>query len=142
MKISELAQAGRCTTDTVRFYEKAGLLPPAGRTSGNYRNYTSMHLARLRFVRNCRSLDMTHDEIRGLLVLLDAPEAGCGAANMLIDQHIAHVEARLSSLNELKRQLDALRLQCGAESTAESCGILQRLTQMEAQTSTDRPVHG
>ena len=62
MKIGELARLGQCTIETVRYYEKAGLLPPPGRTGSNYRHYGDAHVARLRFIRNCRALDMTHDE--------------------------------------------------------------------------------
>ncbi|MGL4860686.1 MAG: MerR family transcriptional regulator, partial [Enterobacteriaceae bacterium] len=67
MKIGELAQAANCTTETIRFYEKKELLPKAERTAANYRSYTPAHLERLRFIRVCRTLDMTHEEIRQLL---------------------------------------------------------------------------
>ena len=73
MKIGELAQAAQCTPETVRYYEKAGLLPPPSRSDGNYRVYGPAHLERLVFVRHCRALDMTHEEIRELLELRDVP---------------------------------------------------------------------
>src|SRR5690606_25981831 len=110
MKIGELAGKARCTTETVRFYEKAGLLPEADRTDSNYRSYGPKHLERLRFVRNCRALDMTHVEIRALLELMDTPADGCGAINNLLDEHINHVDARISELTRLKAQLTDLRL--------------------------------
>ena len=64
MKIGELAQIAQCTVETVRYYEKEGLLPSPARTAGNFRLYGLGHVERLRFIRNCRALDMSHDEIR------------------------------------------------------------------------------
>ncbi len=140
MKIGELARAARCSTQTVRFYERAGLLPAAQRSSNNYRSYSPTHLERLRFIRNCRSLDMTHEEIRGLLAGLDAPQKGCGAINALLDEHIGHVEARIEELRELKAQLTRLRAQCQSEPSSADCGILQGLTDLKVQR-TARQTH-
>ncbi|MGL6014243.1 MAG: MerR family transcriptional regulator, partial [Shewanella oncorhynchi] len=67
MKIGELAQAAQCTVETIRYYEKEALLPEPARTNSNYRDYNQRHLDRLSFIRNCRALDMTHQEIRALL---------------------------------------------------------------------------
>jgi len=115
MKIGELASAASCTTETVRFYEKEGLLPEAERTESNYRSYGPTHVERLRFIRNCRVLDMAHEEIRALLALMDAPADGCGAVNTLLDEHIGHVDARIGELLHLKQQLSALRQKCQTE---------------------------
>ena len=109
MKIGELARLGQCTVETVRYYEKAGLLPPAARTGSNYRHYGDAHVARLRFIRNCRALDMMHDEVRALLGLVDQPANDCGGVNRVLDEHIAHVEVRIKELKQLKQQLVALR---------------------------------
>ena len=105
MKIGELAQAAQCTPETVRYYEKAGLLPPPSRSDGNYRVYGPAHLERLVFVRHCRALDMTHEEIRELLELRDVPDADCAQVNVLLDAHIEHVERRIRDLNTLREQL-------------------------------------
>ncbi|MCV6070998.1 MerR family transcriptional regulator, partial [Escherichia coli] len=67
MKIGELAQTAGTGVETVRFYEREGLLPLPARSSGNYRVYNGEHVDRLAFIRHCRSLDMTLDEIRVLL---------------------------------------------------------------------------
>ncbi|MFO1378776.1 MAG: MerR family transcriptional regulator [Chitinivorax sp.] len=67
MKIGELAQQAGCSVETIRYYEREGLLPLPGRTSGNYRHYDAAQLERLQLIRRCRTLDMTHDEIRTLL---------------------------------------------------------------------------
>ena len=127
MKIGELAQAAQCTPETVRYYEKAGLLPPPSRSDGNYRVYGPAHLERLVFVRHCRALDMTHEEICELLELRDVPDADCAQVNVLLDAHIEHVERRIRDLNTLREQLASLRHQCQIASATRDCGILQAL---------------
>ena len=141
MKIGELAKIAHCTTETIRFYEKEGLLPEAERTEANYRSYSARHVERLRFIRNCRALDMTHDEIRALLRLTDAPADGCGGINDLIDEHIAHVDTRIDELKQLKAQLTTLREQCHGEQAVEDCGIVQGLTEMDVGATRARHTH-
>lgn len=131
MKIGELARAVHCSTETVRFYEKSGLLPAPQRSSGNYRQYGPAHLERLRFIRNCRSLDMAHDEIRALLDMVAHPARDCGDINHLLDEHIAHVQVRLQELQDLRRQLVGLRKQCPTEQAVDDCGIVRGLSRME-----------
>ena len=133
MKIGELAQTALCTVETVRYYEKAGLLPLPARTSGNFRVYGPEHLERLRFIRNCRALAMSHQEIHTLLQLSDQPEAGCEAVNGVFEQHIAHVRARIQELTQLQQQLQALRLRCQTVQTTQTCGILQGVNAMETE---------
>lgn len=141
MKIGELARLAQCTVETVRYYEKAGLLPPPGRTGANYRQYGEAHVARLRFIRNCRALDMTHDEVRALLGLVDQPANDCGGVNRVLDEHIAHVEVRFKELKQLKQQLVALRQSCHGEQPVITCGIVQGLTTMETETRNQRQTH-
>ena len=90
MRIGELAQTSGTPIETIRFYEREGLLPAAARTEGNYRIYTPQHADRLGFIRQCRSLDMTLDEVRVLLRFKDQPLADCGEVNSLLDEHIGH----------------------------------------------------
>ncbi len=127
MKIGELAKLTDCQVETIRYYEKEGLLPPPARSDGNYRLYTQAHTERLTFIRNCRSLDMTLEEIRSLLGLRDSPQDQCESVNALIDEHIHHVKARIDGLMALQEQLLVLRQRCGAGPEADQCGILQRL---------------
>ncbi len=141
MKIGELAQVAQCTVETVRYYEKAGLLPAPARTSGNFRLYGPAHLERLRFIRNCRALDMSHEEIHTLLRLADQPAEGCGTINAVFDQHIAHVDERLRELAQLKQQLGALRERCQTEQAVDACGILQGLAAMETEPKPERHTH-
>ena len=141
MKIGELAQAAQCTVETVRYYEKEGLLSAPARTSGNFRIYGVEHVERLRFIRNCRALDMSHDEIHTLLALADKPAEDCGAINAVFDQHIAHVDERLRELAQLKLQLDALRTQCQTAQAVDDCGILHGLAAMETEPKQERHTH-
>lgn len=129
MKIGELAQAAQTQVETIRYYEREGLLPQAPRSEGNYRIYGPEHVGRLAFVRHCRSLDMTLDEIRVLLRFKDAPQAACGEVNALLDEHIGHVATRMRELRQLQKQLKALREQCAGVREAAHCGILNELVQ-------------
>ena len=78
MKIGELAKAAHTQVETIRYYEREGLLPETARTDGNYRMYAEEHVDRLSFIRHCRGLDMTLDEIRVLLRFKDAPQVADG----------------------------------------------------------------
>lgn len=129
LTIGILARDTDCPPETIRYYEREGLLPPASRTAGNYRVYSGAHRERLVFIRNCRSLDMTLDEIKQLLRFRDVPQAECGAAHALIDEHIAHIGERIAELEQLQTQLQALRRQCQPIGDAKKCGILDRLEQ-------------
>jgi Cd(II)/Pb(II)-responsive transcriptional regulator len=140
MKIGELADATGTPVVSVRFYEQQGLLPIPARTSSNYRIYGGEHVDRLAFIRHCRSLDMTLEEIRLLLQFKDAPQADCGAVNALLDAHIDHVAERIAELKSLEKQLKALRLQCEDIQAGKDCGILSTLA-VSARTPAAKRVH-
>lgn len=127
LKIGDLAGRTQCPPETIRFYEREGLLPLPARTAGNYRLYGPAHIQRLAFIRNCRSLDMTLDEIRQLLRVRDVPQENCHAAHQLLDEHIAHVGTRITELQDLERQLKALRRECSSARAQHDCGILSGL---------------
>ncbi len=141
MKIGQLATEAQCTVETIRYYEKEHLLPKAERTGGNYRLYDLHHLEQLRFIRNCRALDMSHEEVRLLLRQLDNTAADCQPVNDLIDEHIGHVEKRIAELRQLKKQLADLRQQCRSKKTIKKCGILRRLSSMRTRTKPTRTHH-
>ena len=130
MKIGELAQATGTPVETIRFYEREQLLPAPARTLSNYRVYDAAQVDRLAFIRHCRSLDMTLDEIRVLLRFKDAPHETCGIVNELLDKHIGHVAERIRELQALERHLKSLREQCGQEQAAADCGILNELSDL------------
>jgi Cd(II)/Pb(II)-responsive transcriptional regulator len=127
LKIGELASRTGCLVETIRYYEKEGLLPPPARSDANYRLYGEAHLERLQFIRHCRALGMALGEVRSLLRFKDAPDEHCGEVNALLDKHIGHVGQRIAELTALEAQLTALRSHCTEESAASECGILQEL---------------
>ncbi|MBL8381244.1 MAG: Cd(II)/Pb(II)-responsive transcriptional regulator [Burkholderiales bacterium] len=141
MKIGELATATGTPVDTIRFYEKQGLIAAPGRTASNYRAYTPGHAERLRFIRHCRSLDMSLDEVRALLRFRDAPAQNCDGVNVLLDEHITHVEQRLDELSDLHAQLRRLRAKCRKVEQAGHCGILWTLANAQAGGTEHRSAH-
>ena len=127
MRIGELAKRVQTSVDTIRFYERAGLLPKPGRTASNYRTYSSVHIERLAFIRRCRSLDMSLHEIRSLLRLCDEPTRRCDSVNDMLDVHIVQVELRIDGLQSLSRELRQLRAVCRAPGKAKNCQVLNIL---------------
>ena len=130
MKIGELAQTAQCTVETVRYYEKVGLLPEPVRQSNGYRTYGSDHKQRLVFIRNCRTLDMSQEEIHALLGLMDKGGSDCGSVDTLLDDHISHVETRIEELQKLKAHLTSLRGRCKSRSRVRDCRIVKGLSTM------------
>lgn len=145
MKIGELAKLANCSVETIRYYEKEGLIPEAERQDNNYRNYTQQHLARLRFIRNCRVLDLNHDEIRELLKLMEPSEGECGSVNHVLDEHLEHVRNRIVKLQQLEKQLvrlhDFCQQRCQDDDPKEMCGILQGLFDLEYEAPADLHTH-
>lgn len=140
LKIGELAKRTDLLVETIRYYEREGLLPDPPRSDGNYRLYSDTHLERLQFIRHCRSLDMTLEEIRNLLRFRDAPARNCGEVNALLDEHIQHVGKRIRELKLLQKKLRGLRNLCQQEQAAKDCGILQSLgseVKKQLQSSSD-----
>jgi Cd(II)/Pb(II)-responsive transcriptional regulator len=136
MRIGELAARAECQVETVRYYERQGLLPQPARSSANYRLYQAVHLERLTFIRYCRSLGMSLDEVRVLLEFRDAPDKDCGEVNALLDRHIGHVAARIVELQGLAAQLEKLRGLCRQADAAGECGILNELS-LEANAASE-----
>jgi Cd(II)/Pb(II)-responsive transcriptional regulator len=139
MRIGDLAESTGTAVETIRFYEREGLIPAAQRADNNYRMYTAAHVERLAFIRHCRNLDMTLDEIRTLLRLRDAPLQDCGEVNALLDEHIGHVAHRIRELRTLEKDLKALRARCGTPHTMDQCGILNELDSAAAQSASAPP---
>lgn len=129
MRIGELSTACATPIETIRYYEREGLLPPPARSAGNFRIYDAQHRERLQFIRYCRGLDMSLDEVRLLLRFKDTPDDDCGDVNALLDEHLQHVGSRIRQLRALQRQLRDLRRRCATSRGTEQCGILRGLTQ-------------
>lgn len=129
MKIGDIARRAGCTVETIRYYEREGLLPRSERGANNYRLYDPAHLETLLFIRNCRVLEMSLEEIAALLRLKRDREEDCGEVNAILEAHIAHVTERIESLKSLKAQLKALRNSCGRIQPRKSCAILRGLAE-------------
>jgi Cd(II)/Pb(II)-responsive transcriptional regulator len=142
LKIGELAKHTGSQVETIRYYEREGLLPAPARSEGNYRMYGASHVERLQFIRHCRSLDMTLDEIRNLLSFRDAPEESCNQVNLLLDRHIDHVATRIRELQALQKQLKGLRSLCHSTQAVKDCEILQTLATPDSGAPTHRGTHG
>ncbi len=141
MTIGELARTTGCGIETIRYYEHEGLLPKPERTQGNFRRYGKEHADLLSFIRHCRSLDMALKEIRILLRFRSAPGENCSEVNSLLETHIGHVEDRIAELRTLKRQLTALREKCRSARSAEHCGILRGLRNIQGDRNASRDNH-
>jgi DNA-binding transcriptional MerR regulator len=107
ISIGALAKETRTKVVRVRYYEQIGLLPIPSRTAGNYRTYTNEHMRRLRFIRRCRDLGFTLDQIRHLLHLSSRKHEDCAEVDRITAQHLAEIEQKVSDLKRLamgKRQ--------------------------------------
>lgn len=127
MRIGELAKSGDCDVETVRFYEREGLLEAPARDANGYRRYTEAHQVQLKFIRHCRSLGMGLPEVRTLRSFQASPRSACGEIDQLVDRQIARIHQQIESLRQLERQLHALRDSCHASRPADECGILRTL---------------
>jgi Cd(II)/Pb(II)-responsive transcriptional regulator len=133
MKISELAKNANCDVETIRYYEKAGLLQEPHRRDNGYREYSQRHQEQLQFIRHCRSLQMGLPEIRLLLDLKTSPSLGCEKVDELLEGHIARVREQIAQLEVLESQLVNLRHQCQGSHLVKECRILQNLNERADQ---------
>lgn len=129
MRIGELAQRSDCDVETVRFYEREGLLDAPQREPNGYRRYADDHLVQLKFIRHCRSLGMGLTEVRTLRSFQARPELACDDINQLIDDQITRIHQQVESLRQLEQQLHTLRDTCHANQKASECGIMRNLEQ-------------
>lgn len=123
MRRGELANLSGCNIETVRFYEKQGLLPAPPRTAGGHRDYAREHLKRLTFIRRSRELGFTLGEVRGLLGLVDGSDWTCGA--MTLD-HLADVRRKIADLKKLAQTLEDMAAQCDG-GAVPACPIVDAL---------------
>lgn len=140
MRIGELSAAAGVDVETIRYYEKIGVMPAPERGANGYRAYSPKQLTQLVFIRHCRALDIGLADIRRLLAFSSHPEADCGDIDLLIDEQLERVRARLDSLHGLERQLQQLRGCCSGNQPAGDCGILNELA--SARLDEVRPPSG
>lgn len=126
MKIGEMASATATNIETVRYYEKIGLLPPPARDAANYRSYGNDHLARLSFIRRARDLGFTLDQVRELLDLADDRARSCAAVDAMASAHLAEIDRKLADLQALRGELSRLIGDC-RQGTVADCLIIETL---------------
>lgn len=127
MKIGELARQAGVDVQTVRYYEKEGLVQPPRRTASGYREYGLEALERPNFIRHCRSLDMGLADIARLLALSRDKSVSCDEVNGLVHAHLERVRAKRAALESLEKQLASLDAQCASGHRVADCGILEEL---------------
>ncbi|NIJ38423.1 DNA-binding transcriptional MerR regulator [Sphingopyxis panaciterrae] len=126
MKIGELSRATGTNIETIRYYERIGLLPAPHRTAANYRSYGDAHRSRLTFVRHSRDLGFTIEEIRSLLDLSDHPERDCGEADRIASLHLEQVEEKIAQLALLRDELTRIVGRCRG-GVAADCRVIEAL---------------
>lgn len=124
-KIGEAARRSGVSAANIRYYEREALLSPQARGDNDYRLYSDGDVHRLRFVRLCRAMDMSLQEVRALLSLDLGRKADCVRARELLDEHLAHVRERLAELRALEKDLRGLRDRC--DGTDDRCHIIEAL---------------
>jgi Cd(II)/Pb(II)-responsive transcriptional regulator len=127
MRIGELARRAGVDVQTVRYYEREGLIEAPARTASGYRAYGPTQLERLNFIRHCRSLDMPLAEVKRLIALSRERTVSCEDVNGLVQAHLERVRVKRAALQALEKQIAALRAQCTSGHRVADCGILQEL---------------
>jgi Cu(I)-responsive transcriptional regulator len=124
LTIGKLAEATGTKVETVRYYERAGLIAPPARTAGNYRSYRPEDLERLRFIRRTRDLGFSLDEVRALLDMAVQRDRDCGTVDALANRHLEEIDRKIADLTVLRRELAGVISSCAGGTMAE-CRILE-----------------
>lgn len=127
LAIGELGRLTDTKVETIRYYERIGLLAPPARTAGNYRAYGPEHLNRLSFIRRSRDLGFSLDQVRALLDLSDDRDRSCEAIDTIAKAHLAEVDRKIADLRALRRELGSMIDQCRCGTVAE-CRIIEALS--------------
>ena len=126
MRIGELAKATGTKAETIRYYEREGILPAADRTDSNYRDYSDGHLATLTFVRRARELGFSMAQVRELLALSDHDDKPCEDVDQLVKQQLFEVERKIADLAALRDELAELARSCQSDRIGQ-CRIVESL---------------
>ncbi|MGJ0454312.1 MAG: MerR family transcriptional regulator [Methylocystis sp.] len=126
LSIGKLSKQSGVNIETIRYYEKIGVMPAPGRSAGGYRIYGADCLKRLSFVRRSRRLGFSLDEIRGLLRLVDGHTHTCAQVHALTLNHLAEIRRKIRDLKRLERVMAEMAAQCTGESAPE-CPIVDAL---------------
>ena len=133
MKISEAAAASGCHLETIRYYERIGLMPPPHRTGSGYRAYRPAEVDRLRFITRSRDLGFSLEEISSLLHLAENARLSCEEVDALARRHLEDVRARLRDLRRMESELKRVIQTCGGGVRAQ-CTILETLRRPRTPT--------
>lgn len=126
LTIGDLSKATNTKVETVRYYERIGLLPKPARTAANYRDYGEAELARLSFVRRARDLGFSLDQVRALLGLTDDRSRDCAGIDRIANEHLREVDRKIADLTALRRELKAVIDSCDGGTVAD-CRIIDAL---------------
>ena len=126
MRIGELAKATGTKAETIRYYEREGILPAADRTDSNYRDYSDGHLATLICVRRARALGFTMAQVRELLALSDHEDKPCSDVDQLVQRQLGEVTRKIADLTALQDELQHMLRSCQADRIGE-CRIVESL---------------
>ena len=127
MTIGKLAKRAGVGVETIRFYERKGLIPEPPRRSSGYREYDDDTVTRVRFIRHAKELGFTLKEINGLLSLQLDPEKPCQDVNRRIETKLSDIDEKIKMLHRMKDALQRLSTQCGGEWSVSDCPILEAL---------------
>lgn len=125
--IGALGKLTGVNIETIRYYERIGLLPGAARTSSNYRVYGDTHVRRLTFIRKARDLGFPIETVRRMLALSDQPDRPCGEVDALVVEQMREVERKIADLERLWEELDRLAHQCRGGLVSD-CRIIEALS--------------
>jgi MerR family mercuric resistance operon transcriptional regulator len=123
---AELARRTGCNLETIRYYEKIGLMPDPPRTAAGYRVYGVSHVSRLRFILRARELGFPIEELRSLLSMVDAHDYTCGDIHAMTTAHLKSVRDRIRDLQRLERTLSAIAERCSGDAVPE-CPIIDEM---------------
>ncbi|MBM0169525.1 MerR family transcriptional regulator [Altererythrobacter sp. C41] len=126
MRIGELARATGIKAETIRYYEREGILPAADRTDSNYRDYSDSHLATLTFIRRARQLGFGMAQVQELLALSDRADKPCQNVDELVRDQLEEVERKILDLSSLRDELRLMLRSCEANRIGE-CRIVESL---------------
>lgn len=127
LTIGKVAKAAGLGVETVRFYERQGLIAEPARSDSGYRQYGPETIRRLQFIVRAKALGFTLQEIGDLLDLQATPGAGCADVQARAEAKIADIEERITQLDAMKRALGELVVQCRGEGPLSDCPILDAL---------------
>lgn len=134
MKIGEAAAMSGCHLETVRYYERIGLLPKPARTGSGYRSYSDDDVRRLRFITRGRELGFSLDEIRSLLQLSSDPGLSCSEVDQLARTHLGEIEQRVKELSRMAKELRRTIVTCSKDQRKD-CAILDALWKANESTT-------